>query len=313
MIPQCNLRGSYYMLTRRCAQRKFFLLTSALANALLLYAMGNAARRSHVQIIGYCIMSNHYHLIVYDPYANISIFAHHLNMTVARSFNTMLERGENFWATDSLCKVELVDRQDIVDKLAYTLANPVAAGLVGRARSWKGVTSWHTMLSGESVVTPRPDMFHRGCRPASSTIDLALDLPMIGDRAKFVADVVAAVGQIEKSYDVARSKIGQPVVGMAAVKRQSPQDSPQSRHEMFGLRPKVACRSEWHRIATLQRDAEFVAAHAKARQRLMSGQVANFPVGTCAMRKLIGPRKEPDSPPLVDLMRRDERGDLVFD
>jgi hypothetical protein len=81
---------------------------------------------------------------------------------------------------------------------------------------------------------------------------------------------------------------------------------------MFGLRPSVACRSVWHRIETLQRNAAFASEHAAARKRLLSGRVANFPVGTCAMRALIGPEREPDSPLLIDLMQRDDLGNLVF-
>jgi putative transposase len=270
------------------------------------------AKRTHVKVIGYVVMSNHYHLIVYDKHANISKFTHYLNMSVARSFNVMLQRGENFWATDSLCLVELVNRSDIVEKLAYTLANPVAAGLVGRARSWGGVSSWHAMQSGETVSVNRPRVFYRKCMPAKAQLDLELDLPGLEGREQFVNDVCAAVEKIEKACDVEGSRAGQTVIGMAAVLKQGTEDTPKMRHEMFGLRPRVACRSQWHRIATLQRNADFVAAHADARARLMVGAVANFPVGTCGMRELIGPQREPASPPLVDLMQRDAAGALLF-
>ena len=300
------------MVTRRCAGRKFYLRSAKLADCLFLYALANASKRSHVDIVGSCVMSNHYHLIVYDQHANIAKFTHYLNMSVARSFNAMLGRGENFWASDALCLVELVNRQDVVDKLAYTLANPVAAGLVGRARSWQGVSSWAAMNSGETIVAPRPNVFYRKCMPARTELKLALSLPLLGKRDKFVADVIAAVREIEKSCDVERSKAGQPVLGMEAVRRQRTEDSPSTRDEMFGLRPKVACRSQWHRIETLQRNAGFVAAYASARRRLLDGHKANFPVGTCAFRELIGPQRQPVSPPLVDLMQRDALGNLVF-
>ncbi len=53
---------------------------------------------------------------------------------------------------------------------------------------------------------------------------------------------------------------------------------------MFGLRPRVACRSQWARIATLQRNTAFEHAHAAAQQRLLRGEVANFPLGTIARK-----------------------------
>jgi putative transposase len=236
------------------------------------------------------------------------------NLAVASSFNKLLKRDGNFWATDSLCMVELVNRNDIVDKLAYTLANPVAAGLVGRARSWDGVSSWHAMRddSCAPVSVARPNLYYRKCMPARASIKLALNLPGLGGREKFVADVVAAVEKIEKSCDVERSRAGTSVLGMDAVRKQRTDSSPTTRHEMFGLRPKVACRSQWHRIATLQRNATFVDAHRAARARLLAGAVANFPVGTCAMRVLIGPVRDEEGPPMVDLMQRDAQGQLVF-
>jgi putative transposase len=190
------------LVTRRCGERKFYLRASKLSGALFLYALANAAKRTHMDVIGYVVMSNHYHLVVYDRYANISAFTHHLNLFVAKSFNLMLGRGENFWATDSMCSVELVNREDIVSKLAYTLANPVQAGLVGRARSWEGVTSWHAMKDKSVVSVARPKLFYSKCMPARAELKLALDLPGLGGREKFVADVVA---EVERLRGVARA------------------------------------------------------------------------------------------------------------
>ena len=70
---------------------------------------------------------------------------------------------------------------------------------------------------------------------------------------------------------------------------------------MFGLRPRVACRSQWARIATLQRNSAFEHAHAAAPQRLLRGETATFPLGTVAMRALIGPVREPNGPPLLNV------------
>ncbi|HPH67869.1 MAG TPA: hypothetical protein PLF40_19055 [Kofleriaceae bacterium] len=90
------------------------------------------------------------------------------------------------------------------------------------------------------------------------------------------------------------------VLGRANVLKQSREASPTTRRQMFGLRPRVACRSQWARIATLQRNTAFEHAHAAARQRLLRGEVANFPLGTVAMRVLIGPVRESDGPPLLN-------------
>ena len=297
MRPAYRRRGAYYFITRRCTQRKFLLLSGKLTDALVTYALANAAKRTHMQILGFCVMSNHYHLVCYDPHGNVSKFAHHFNLFVARSCNAAHGRAENFWASDGMCVVELVSRQDVVDKLAYTLANPVAAGLVGRASAWFGVSSWRAMIDDTAIETARPRVFYRKSAPALASVRITVPHGL-GPRAAFVTDVVAAVRAIEQRCDVTRQQHQTRVLGRAQVLKQSREASPATRHPMFGLRPRVACRSQWARIATLQRNTAFEHAHAAARQRLLRGEVANFPLGTVAMRALIGPVREPDGPPL---------------
>ena len=91
------------------------------------------------------LMSNHYHIIVYDPHGRIADFTHHLNTHLARSYNVYWKRGENMFTPGALCQIQLINREDVVDKLAYTLVNPVAAGLVGTASAWGGPSSWRAM------------------------------------------------------------------------------------------------------------------------------------------------------------------------
>jgi putative transposase len=303
MKPRNYHPGSFHFLTRRCTRRKFLLQTNQLTDLLFLYALANAARRTHVQIIGFCVMSNHYHIIVYDPHANVTKFTQHLNGFVARSMNAAYRRGENFWATDAMCSVELVNRQDVVEKLAYTLANPVAAGLVGRASAWFGITSWKTMLDDVAIDLVRPKVFYSKRAPAKAAVQLEIPASL-GPRQKFIDDVIAEVKKIEKHCDAERRANNTTVLGREGVMKQKREDSPTTRHEMFGLRPKVACRSQWARIATLQRNKTFEKLHAEARQRMLAGQVANFPMGTVAMRALVGPKPAPVGPPLVEVFAR---------
>ena len=100
---------------------------------------------------------------------------------------------------------------------------------------------------------------------------------------------------------------------MDAVRKQRHTATPAKRHHMFGLRPTIACRSEWQRIAALQRNTQFCADHAEARARLLNGEPPHFPPGTTAMWHLIDPAHRYTKPPKVDLNQRDEHGHLVFD
>ncbi len=56
----------------------FFFVTGGKTEALFEYALACAAKFAGVKIIGWCLMSNHYHILVYDPHGTLAMFLHHL-------------------------------------------------------------------------------------------------------------------------------------------------------------------------------------------------------------------------------------------
>src|SRR5512141_3450550 len=130
--PRQILTGTTYLVTRRCFQRQFLLRPCATTNDIFLYVLAVAARRFGIAVHAFCVMSNHFHLVVTDPYARLPAFEQYLDSLVARAVNASLGRWESFWAPSSYSAVALATPEDIVDKAAYVLANPVAAGLVRR-------------------------------------------------------------------------------------------------------------------------------------------------------------------------------------
>ena len=84
-------------------------------------------------------MSNHFHLVVTDRTARLPAFGQYLDSLVARAVNASLGRWESFWGPSSYSAVVLTSPDDILDKVAYVLANPgdrrsrtARAGLAGR-------------------------------------------------------------------------------------------------------------------------------------------------------------------------------------
>jgi REP element-mobilizing transposase RayT len=126
--------GPRTLVTRRCSQRQFLLLPTERTNGIVRYCLARAVERSGVQAHAFCVMSNHYHLEVTDPGTARPEFMRYLNGFLARALNAAHGRWVNFWAPESSSAVRLVSPDDIVEKVAYALANPVAAGLVPRAR-----------------------------------------------------------------------------------------------------------------------------------------------------------------------------------
>lgn len=172
--PRQVIAGRSYLVTRRTAQRQFLLKPSTLATNTFGYLLAVAAGRHRILVHAAAVLSNHYHLVVTDPYAELPAFLQYLDSLVARAMNASYGRWEAFWAPGSFSGVALAAREDVVEKCAYTLANPVAAGLVSSGREWPGLwsppeavgTTWRTFL--------RPDHFFSrdGSMPARAALEV---------------------------------------------------------------------------------------------------------------------------------------------
>ncbi|MBI9081820.1 MAG: transposase, partial [Pseudodesulfovibrio sp.] len=77
----------------------------------------------------YCLMGNHYHLIVETPEANLSVGMRHLNGVYTQSFNR--RHGRSGHVFQGRYKAILVDADEYLTQLSrYILLNPVRAKLV---------------------------------------------------------------------------------------------------------------------------------------------------------------------------------------
>ena len=156
------------MLTRRCTQRQFLLRPDPVTNAVFLYCLAEAALRFGIVVILPMVMSNHHHLIFYDPHGRAIEFTEHFHKMTARSLNAHRGRWENLWSSEPPCLVRLATTEDVIDKLVYAATNPVKDGLVERAHQWPGVNLLSELLNGRKIVTHRPAHFFRagGTMPA---------------------------------------------------------------------------------------------------------------------------------------------------
>ncbi len=90
--PRQVLPGASYLVTRRCTQRQLLLTPSRTVNDVFLYVLALAATRYGIRVHAFCVLSNHYHLVVTDPGANLPAFQQFLDALVARAVNASLGR-----------------------------------------------------------------------------------------------------------------------------------------------------------------------------------------------------------------------------
>lgn len=288
--PRQVLPGTTYLVTRRCAQRQLLLRPSATTNAIFLYVLAVASRRFGVRVHAYCVLSNHFHLVVTDPDARLPAFEQYLDSLVARALNASLGRWESFWAPSSYSAVALASAEDVVAKAAYVLANPVAAGLVRRGREWPGLWSAPEGIGAATVTARRPETFfrHSGYMPALAELELSAP-PGFDSREEFVHRLAEALAALEESARRELASSARGFLGAKKVLAQDPGRRPAAREPRRALNPRVAARDKWKRIEALARLVEFLAAYRRARAAFRAGaRDAVFPAGTYLLRVVQG-------------------------
>ncbi len=277
------------MITRRCSERRFFLLPDQETNNAFIYCLALAARRAKVDILFVVAMSNHYHAGVHDPDGNFPVFAEHFHALLARCLNTHLGRFEAFWSSDPTSVVRLVEPDDVLAKMVYAYANPCAAGLVDTAEEWPGVSSFRNALSTCQMTATRPTFFFRpdGEQPEVVAVPICRPRGFASQaEEEWHALVAERVRAAEAEHRERRLVAAKSVLGRQAVLAQKPFDSPQSAAPRFGVCPRIAAKDKWSRIEAIQRNKAFLESYKFAIKSWMAGIAdVRFPCGTYWMRK----------------------------
>jgi len=299
-LPREVHPGRSYFMTRRCTQRQFLLRPDGKTNQALLYCLAVAAERYEMDLYWLGTVSNHYHDGIGDPLGHYPEFIAYFHRLVAKVLNARWGRWENFWASEQTSIVELAEPEDCFDKMIYSLANPVMAGLVDKVVHWPGASSLVAQLEDKPLKILRPKWFFRenGYMPKQVKLRF-VRLPGFEHltRKQWRGRILAAIAEQESKAARQRRAKGKGVLGRRAVLRQSPFGIPKRREPRRGLRPRVACRNKWKRIEVLARNAEFLRRYRKAYRAFRSGrQGVTFPAGTYQL-SVFGPvRTEPPQP-----------------
>jgi putative transposase len=286
MRPRRILPGQFYMLSRRITQRLFLLRPDPETNAIFLYCLAEAAKRFGIVVILPIAMSNHHHVVFFDPEGHAVQFTEHFHKMVARALNAHRGRWENLWSSEPPSLVRLVDPADVLEKLVYVATNPVKDHLVERAHQWPGVTGLSDLLNRRTITVRRPRHFFRagGSMPAVVTLELTIPSEL-GDPEALLAELRRRVASFEARCVTERQGTGRRVLGRRGVLRQDWRRGPSSPAPRRGLRPRIAARNRWARAEALLRDRAFEMAYRDARRLWLAGRPALFPPGTYWLRR----------------------------
>jgi REP element-mobilizing transposase RayT len=284
--PRQVIPGSIYLITRRCTQRHFLLRPCKVVNEVFLYVLALAAERYDIRIHAFCVLSNHAHLVLSDPHARLPAFQQYLDGIVAKALNAFHGRWENFWAPDTYSAVKLGSTADVLEKITYVLANPVAAGLVRYGRQWPGLWSAPEQLD-TTIEVRRPERFFDAEGTLPERALLKLSRPP-GFQSTNALRKALSASLTDREMQAARERQGR-FLGIGKILAQDPAGRPRTREPRRGLNPRIGAGDKWKRMELLQQLVEFLRAYRNAWLARRRGRTeAVFPYGTYQLRVLHG-------------------------
>jgi len=285
--------GKTYLITRRTERRHFLLRPDPMINAFIRYALIVAAERTKIMIHAFCAMSTHLHYVVTDLEGNLPQFLAIFHRLVASGVQSIRKWDGAVWNRSQTSLVELCTREAIVEKIAYTLSNPVLAGLVRSARDWPGFRTTVNDIGKKRLRAYRP---RKGLRTQNSNwaamAELEVSLPPSiarNDAESFRKDIRRVIRKIETAM---RAEIPQNrILGARGAMQINPFDRATSHEPIRRLNPTFAVGqgNKEARKQAIRRRKDFRQRYRHALELWRRGnREVEFPAGTYAMWKIHG-------------------------
>ncbi len=120
--------GAFYHITARGNERKQVFKSRRDREKFLNY-LSSATERYHARIHAYCLMDNHYHLLMETPQGNLPQIMRHINGAYTTYFNIKRNRAGHLF--QGRYKAILVEKDEYAKELSrYLHLNPVRAKMV---------------------------------------------------------------------------------------------------------------------------------------------------------------------------------------
>lgn len=263
-------------------------------NELYLYLLAVISHRHGILVHGVTLMSTHEHLVLTDVRGCLPRFLAELHRTVALCVKVLRKWEGEVWDGGKTSVVELRTKEAIIEKLAYIAANPVAAGLVRRAREWRGITTLPKDVGQARWTAHRPAFYLDEANPSwpkTATLTLApLQLPRTTEIQARTA-VEAELNRLEAKAQVEVRAKGWIPMGARQLQRISPFKRAKSWEPLRTLNPTFAVGRGQGRafFAAIELLRKFRIAYREALDSWRRGlRNIVFPRATWLMRTLHG-------------------------
>jgi REP element-mobilizing transposase RayT len=210
----------YHVVARGNAKRVIY--SDDLDRSRFLRILGAAVRRRRVECHAYCLMSNHYHLVLQTMEPNLSSAMQFVNGLYAQEWNK--RHGQVGHVFQGRFKAQLIEMQDyFLEACRYVVLNPVRAGMVEQPENfaWSSYAATAGLVPCPSYLTTR--LVGAACRDYRAFVNAATqkpevtaalhsDAPLVGSE-KFAAAHWEMIAQAHTTEVVRRHRaIGRPTL-----------------------------------------------------------------------------------------------------
>ncbi|WP_437520432.1 transposase [Sorangium sp. So ce726] len=279
--------GATYLITRRVLRRHLLFRPDAAITQLFVYALAVSARRFAIEVHALCAMSTHLHLVVTDVHGVLPRFLQFFHRIVALGTKVLRAWEGPVWDHEATSVVRLLTRAAVVEKIAYVLANPVAAGLVRHAHEWPGAKVDVKELGCGVLRAARPVAYLDPENPQwPEEVMLSLALPPAVEQDhidEFRQEVAAELKVQETQAHSALQQQGRRFLGAERVTKISPYERVTSFEALGERNPTFAVGREHGDVRRIAGAAvrAFRASYRAALERWRAGvRSVVFPAGT---------------------------------
>jgi len=132
--PRVQFEGATYHIVTR-GVRKLPLFTDDRDREFFLELLDLTVARYEWELHAYCLMTNHFHLLISTPGANVSAGMQYLNSCYAQWFNWRHDYEGHLVERRFRSKLIETDEQ-LFETARYIVLNPVRAGICATAAEW---------------------------------------------------------------------------------------------------------------------------------------------------------------------------------
>jgi REP-associated tyrosine transposase len=139
--------GAYHVVSRGSNRQAIFTFDSDRTD--FLDCLARVVLRARLSCLAYCLMSNHYHLVVEVHDGELSNAMKALNGRYALRFNRRYGRDAHLFR-NRFGAVRLKTNSQLLWSLRYAVVNPVEKGLCSRAEEWR----WSSYRASAGLERP---------------------------------------------------------------------------------------------------------------------------------------------------------------